>query len=58
MFKLLFLVYLFGIRTERQPIRKVEVSVAYHWFLGLGLTDTVTDASTLIQNRIRRFHEI
>jgi IS5 family transposase len=31
--------------------------VAYRWFLGLGLTDKIPDASTLSQNRRRRFNE-
>ncbi|MGR6874778.1 IS1182 family transposase [Pseudomonas sp. HK3] len=57
MFKLLFIGYLFGVRSERQLIREVQVNVAYRWFLGLGLTDKIPDASTLSQNRIRRFKE-
>lgn len=57
MFKLLFLGYLFGVRSERQLIREVQVNVAYRWFLGLSLTDKVPDASTLSQNRIRRFND-
>lgn len=57
MFKLLFIGYLFGVRSERQLIREVQVNVAYRWFLGLGLTDKVPDASTLSQNRIRRFND-
>ncbi|BFM18914.1 IS1182-like element ISBma2 family transposase (plasmid) [Maricurvus nonylphenolicus] len=57
MFKLLFLGYLFGVRSERQLIRDVQVNVAYRWFLGLSLTDKVPDASTLSQNRIRRFND-
>ena len=57
MFKLLFIGYLFGVRSERQLIREVEVNVAYRWFLGLGLTDKIPDASTLSQNRRRRFND-
>ena len=57
LFKLLFIGYLFGIRSERQLIREVQVNVAYRWFLGLGLTDKVPDASTLSQNRRRRFND-
>lgn len=57
MFKLLFLGYLYGIRSERQLIRDTQVNVAFRWFLGLGLTDKVPDASTLSQNRIRRFND-
>ena len=57
MFKALFLGYLFGIRSERQLVREIEVNVAYRWFLGLKLTDGVFDASTLSQNRRRRFDD-
>lgn len=56
LFKLLFIGYLFGVRSERQLVREVQVNVAYRWFLGLGLTDKVPDASTLSQNRRRRFN--
>ena len=56
MFKSLFLGYLFGVRSERQLVREIEVNVAYRWFLGLKLTDPVFDASTLSQNRRRRYN--
>ena len=46
---------MFGIRSERQLIREIEVNVAYRWFLGLRLIDKVPDASTFSQNRRRRF---
>ena len=55
LFKMLFIGYLFGVRSERQLMREIEVNVAYRWFLGLRLTDPVPDASTLSQNRRRRF---
>jgi transposase len=55
MFKALFLGYLFGVRSERQLVREITVNVAYRWFLRLKLTDPVFDASTLSQNRRRRF---
>jgi transposase len=57
MFKALFLGYLFGVRSERQLVREIEVNVAYRWFLRLNLTDPVFDASTLSQNRRRRFND-
>lgn len=55
MFKALFVGYLFGIRSERRLVREIEVNVAYRWFLRLRLTEPVFDASTLSQNRRRRF---
>lgn len=57
LFKMLFIGYLHGIRSERQLVRDIQVNVAYRWFLGLGLRDKVPDASTLSQNRRRRFSE-
>lgn len=57
LFKCLFVGYLYGIRSERQLIKDIEVNVAYRWFVGLGLTDKVPDASTFSQNRRRRFSE-
>lgn len=56
MFKALFVGYLFGIRSERRLIEEIRVNVAYRWFLRLKLTDEVFDASTLSQNRRRRFN--
>lgn len=55
LFKALFIGYLFGVRSERQLVREIEVNVAYRWFLRLRLTDAVFDASTLSQNRRRRY---
>src|SRR5208337_2661426 len=57
MFKALFIGYLFGVRSERQLVREIEVNVAYRWFLRLKLTEPVFDASTLSQNRRRRFND-
>ena len=56
LFKMLFIGYLFGIRSERQLMREIQVNVAYRWFLRLRLTDKIPDASTLSQNRRRRFY--
>ena len=57
LFKILLLGYLFGIRSERQLMREIQVNMAYRWFVGLSMTDKVPDASTLSQNRRRRFDE-
>ena len=57
LFKMLFIGYLYGSRSERQLVRDIQVNVAYRWFLGFGLTDKIPDASTISQNRRRRFSE-
>jgi len=57
LFKMLFIGYLYGTRSERQLVRDIQVNVAYRWFLGFGLMDKIPDASTISQNRRRRFSE-
>jgi transposase len=57
LFKLLLIGYLFGVRSERQLMREVQCNAAYRWYLRLKLTDKVPDASTLSQNRRRRFRD-
>lgn len=57
LFKMMLLGYLYGIRSERELERQIQVNVAYRWFLGLGLTDKVPDHSTISQNRRRRFRD-
>lgn len=49
--------YLFGVPSERRLVKEIQVNVAYRWFLRMGLTEKVPDASTLSQNRIRRFND-
>lgn len=55
LFKVLFIGYLYGVRSERQLIREIQVNVAYRWFLRYNLSDKIPDASTISQNRRRRF---
>lgn len=54
--KMMLLGYLFGIPSERRLVKEIQVNVAYRWFLRMGLTEKVPDASTLSQNRLRRFN--
>ncbi len=54
LFTMMLLGYLFGVTSERRLVQEIQVNVAYRWFLRIGLTDKVPDASTLSQNRIRR----
>jgi hypothetical protein len=50
---LLFIGYLFGVRSERRLENEIQMNIAYRWFLGLGLKDPVPDHSTLSLNRNR-----
>ena len=56
MFKMLFLGYLYGIRSETRLVEEVKVNIAYRWFLGYTLEEKIPDASVIWQNRIRRFN--
>lgn len=56
LFKMMFIGYIYGIRSERQLEREVKMNVACRWFLGLKLNDPVPDHSTISWNRRKRFH--
>ena len=55
LFKMMFVGYLYGIRSDRQLEQEIQVNVAYRWFLGLGFKDKVPDHSTISANRCKRF---
>ena len=49
--------YLYGIKSMRQTIKEIEVNMAYRWFLGLELYDSVPHFSTFGKNYTRRFKD-
>lgn len=53
--KMLLLGYLYGIDSERKLEQEICVNIAYRWFLGLELGDSVPDHSTISQLRRRKF---
>lgn len=53
--KMLLVGYLYGIDSERKLEQEISVNIAYRWFLGLELGDTVPDHSTISQLRRRKF---
>jgi transposase len=55
LFKMMLIGYLYGIRSERQLEQEIILNNGYRWFLGLGLTDSVPDHSTISWNRTKRF---
>ncbi len=57
MFKILFIGYLYGVRSERQLMREIDMNLAYRWFLGYNITEKIPDHSTISQNRRRRFQD-
>jgi transposase len=57
LFKMMFIGYFYGIRSERQLEREVQMNLAYRWFLGLKINDQVLDHSTISWNRRKRFKD-
>jgi transposase len=57
MIRMLIVGYIFAIRSERQICREVQVNLAYRWFCGLGLEDSIPDHSVLSRARNERFRE-
>lgn len=55
--KLVLIQYLYGIKSMRQTVKDIEVNVAYRWFLGLNMFDSVPHFSTFGKNYTRRFKD-
>lgn len=56
LFKMLFIGYLYGLRSETRLVQDINVNIAYRWFLGYGIEDKIPDVSVIWQNRVRRFN--
>jgi len=56
LFKMLFLGYLYGIRSEIRLVQEVQMNIGYRWFLGYGIEDKIPDVSVIWQNRTRRYN--
>jgi transposase len=56
--KMVFVQYLFGIRSMRQTIKEIETNVAYRWFLGYSFSEKIPHFSTFGKNYVRRFKDI
>jgi len=54
--KMLLIGYLYNVDSERRLEEEVRYNLAYRWFLGLDMEDSVPDHSTFSQNR-RRFQD-
>lgn len=57
LFKMMFIGYLYGIRSERQLEQEIKMNIAYRWFLGLKFHDPVPHHSTISWNRKHRFKD-
>ena len=57
LFKMIFIQFMFDIRSMRQTVKEIEVNMAYRWFLGLDITDSVPHFGTFSKNYERRFRD-
>jgi len=55
LFKMVFINYVFGINSMRKTCKEIQVNLAYRWFLGLDVNDSVPNFSTYSKNYARRF---
>jgi transposase len=57
MLRMLIIGYVFAIRSERALCREVKVNLAYRWFCGLSIEDTIPDHSAFCRARNERFRD-
>ncbi len=57
MMRMLLVGYCYSVRSERRLCQEVKMNLAYRWFCGLGLEDTVPHHSTFSVNRLGRFRD-
>jgi len=57
MIRMLIVGYVFAIRSEREICRDVQVNLAYRWFCGLGLEDSIPNHSVFSRARSERFRD-
>ena len=55
LFKIIFIQYMFGIKSMRQTIKEIEVNIAYRWFIGYDFYEAIPNHSTFSKNYERRF---
>src|SRR5947207_3456282 len=57
MIRMLIVGYVFAIRSERLLCREVKVNLAYRWFCGLSIEDTIPHHSAFSRVRNERFRD-
>ena len=57
MFKMLLIGYLYGIKSERRLAEEVQLNIAYRWFCGFELDDTIPNHSTFSKTRTRKWQQ-
>ena len=57
MFKMLLIGYLYGIKSEWRLVEEVQLNIAYRWFCGFELDDTIPNHSTFSKTRTRKWQQ-
>lgn len=57
LFKIVFIQYIFGIRSMRQTIAEIQTNTAYRWFIRYGLYEQIPHFTTVGKNYVRRFKD-
>jgi transposase len=57
LFKIVLLQHIYGIPSLRQTLREVEDNIAFRWFLGYCLNESVPHFSTVSYNFLHRFKD-
>lgn len=57
LFKITLVQYVFGIKSMRQTIADIETNIAYRWFLGYGLSQSIPHFTTFGKNYVRRYKD-
>jgi len=57
LFKIVFIQYIFGIKSMRQTISEIQTNVAYRWFIRYGLNEQIPHFTTVGKNYVRRFKD-
>ena len=57
LFRMLFVGYLYGVKSETRLEEEINYNMAYKWFCGLNISEKAPDATTISQNRRRKFRQ-
>jgi transposase len=58
LFKLLFINHLYGYNSMRRTMEETKVNLAYRWFAGLGVDESVPHFSDFSKNYTRKFSQM
>lgn len=57
LFKMVLIQHLYGIRSLRRTVEEIKMNVAYRWFLGYTMSETIPHFATISYNFKHRFTE-